>query len=148
LLSFGAESFVLQFAIQKLKIKVYENIILPVILYGCETWSLSSREELRLRLFEKRVVRRIFGHKRDEVTGKWKKVCNEELNNLYSSLNIVRVIKSRRMRWAGLVARMGVLVGKPDGKGPLGSPRRKWENNIKMGLQEVGCEDTDWIDVA
>ena len=148
MLSFGAESFVLQFAIQKLKIKVYENIILPVILYGCETWSLSSREELRLRLFEKRVVRRIFGHKRDEVTGKWKKVCNEELNNLYSSLNIVRVIKSRRMRWAGLVARMGVLVGKPDGKGPLGSPRRKWENNIKMGLQEVGCEDTDWIDVA
>ena len=148
MLSFGAESFVLQFAIQKLKIKVYENIILPVILYGCETWSLSSREELRLRLFEKRVVRRIFGHKRDEVTGKWKKVCNEELNNLYSSLNIVRVIKSRRMRWAGLVARIGVLVGKPDGKGPLGSPRRKWENNIKMGLQEVGCEDTDWIDVA
>jgi len=88
-------------------------------LYGCETWSLTLREERRLRLFENRVLRRIFGPKMDEVTGEWRKVHNEELNNLYSSPNIVRVIKSRRMRWAGHVARMGegrggyrVLVGK------------------------------------
>jgi hypothetical protein len=79
---------------------------LPVILYGCETWSLTFREEHRLRVFENRVLRRIFGAKRDEVTGEWRKLHNEELHNLYSSPNIVREIKSR-MRWAGTVARMG-----------------------------------------
>jgi len=122
LLSFGAESFVFQFAIQKLKIKMYRTIILPVVLYGCETWSLTLREERRLRVFENRVLR-IFGPKRDEVTGKWRKLHNEELNNMYFSPNIVRVIKSRRMRWAGHVARIGegrgvyrVLVGKPEGR--------------------------------
>ena len=90
-----------------LKIKIYRTIILPVVLYGCETWSLTLREERRLRVFENRVLRRIFGPKRGEVTGEWRKLRNGKLNNLYSSPNIVRVIKSRRMRWAGHVARMG-----------------------------------------
>ena len=81
--------------------------ILPVVLYGCETWSLTLREEHRLRVFENRVLRRIFGAKRNEVTGEWRKLHNEELNDLYSLTNIVRVVKSRRMRWAGHVARMG-----------------------------------------
>ena len=128
-----------------LKIKIYRTIILPVVLYGCETWSLTLREERRLRVFENRVLRRIFGSKRDEVTGGWRKLHNEELRDLYSLPNIVRVVKSRRMRWAGHVARMGegrgvhrVLVGKPEGKRPLGRPRRIWEDNIKMDLQEVG----------
>ena len=92
---------------------------MPVVLYGCETWSLTLREERRLRIFENRVLRRTFGSKRDEVTGGWRKLHNEELNDLYPSPNIVRVIKSRRMKWAGHVARMGerreayrVLVGK------------------------------------
>jgi len=95
-------------------------------------------------VFENRVLRRIFGPKRDEVTGEWRKLHNEELNDLYSSPNIVRVIKSRSMRWAGHVARMGerrgvyrVLMWKPKGKRLLGRPRRKLEDNIKMDLQEV-----------
>ena len=96
------------------------------------------------------MLRRIFGPKRDEVTGEWRKLHIEELNDLYSSPNIVRVIKSRRMRWVGYVARMEedrvlhkVLVGKPEGKRPLGTPRRRWEDNIKMNLEEVGrgCGD-------
>ena len=111
----------------------------------CETWSLTLREKRRLREFENRVLRRVFGSKRDEVTGEWRKLPNEELRDLYSLPNIVRVLKSRRMRWAGHVARMGegrgvhrVLVGKPEGKRPLGRPRRRWEDNIKMDLREVG----------
>jgi hypothetical protein len=105
-----------------LKIKIYRTIILPVVLYGFETWSLTPREERRLRVFENRVLRRVFGPKRDEVTGEWRKLHNEELNDLYSLSIIVRVVKSRRIRWAGHVARMGedrgvhrVLVGKPEG---------------------------------
>jgi len=98
--------FCLQFATQKLKIKIYRIIILPVVLYGCETWSLKVREEHRLRVSENRVLRRIFGPKRDEVTGEWRKRY-EELNDLYFSPTIIRVIKARRMRWAGYVARMG-----------------------------------------
>jgi hypothetical protein len=97
------------------------------------------REEHRLRVFENRVLRRIFGPKRDEVTGGWRELHNEELHNLYSSPSIIRVIKSRRMRWAGIAARMGekrnayrILVGKPEGKRPLGKPRRRWVDNIKM----------------
>jgi len=131
---------------KNLKIKIYRTIILPVVLYGCETWSLTLREERRLRIFENRVLRRIFGSKRDEVTGEWGKLHNEELNDLYCSPRIVRVIKSRRMRWAGHVAHMGkgrgvyrILVGKPEGKKPLGRPRRRREDNIKIDLQEVGC---------
>jgi len=103
------------------------------------------REGRRLSVFENRVLRRIFGPKRDEVTWEWRKLHNEELNDLYCSPNIVWMIKSR-MRWAGHVARMGkgrgvyrVLVGKPEGGRPLGRPRRRWVDNIKMTLQEVGC---------
>jgi hypothetical protein len=104
-------------------------------------------EERRLRVFEKRVLRRIFGSRSDEVTGEWGKLRNEELlNDHYSSPHIVRVIKSRRMSWAGHVACMGerrgvyrVLVGKPEGKRPLGRTRSRWQDNIKMDLQEVGC---------
>ncbi|KAJ4429807.1 hypothetical protein ANN_22011 [Periplaneta americana] len=129
--------------------------ILPVLLYGCETWTLTLREELRLRVFENKVLRKIFGAKRDEVTGEWRKLHNTELHALYSSPNIIRNLKSRRLRWAGHVARMGesrnayrVLVGRPEGKRPLGRPRRRWEDNIKMDLREVGCDDRDWINLA
>jgi hypothetical protein len=105
---------------ENVKIRMYKTIILPVVLYGCETWSLTLREEHRLRVFENRVLRRIFVPKRDEVTGQWRKLHNEELHNLYASPNIIRMIKSRRLRWAGHVARMEekrnayrILVGKP-----------------------------------
>jgi hypothetical protein len=105
---------------------------LSAVLYGCETWSLTLREEHRLRVFEKRALRRIFGPKRDEATEGWRKLHNEELHNLYSSPSIIRITKSRRMRWAGHVALMRekrttywVLVGKPGEKRPLGSPRRR-----------------------
>jgi hypothetical protein len=93
------------------KVKIYKTIILPVILYRCETWSLTLREEHRLRVFENRVFSRIFGPKRDEVTGGWRKLHNEELHGLYSSPRIVRVIKARRMRWAGHVAHMEEVRG-------------------------------------
>ena len=139
---------------KNLKIKIYRTVIFPVVLYGCETWSLTLREERKLRVFENRVLRKIFGPRRDEVMGEWR-LHNEELNDLYYSPNIVRVIKSRRMRWAGHVARMGeergvyrVLVGKPEGRRPLGRPRRRWADNIRMDLQEVGCVYWDWIGLA
>jgi hypothetical protein len=113
------------------------------------------REERRLRVFENRVLRRVFGPKRDEVTGEWRKLHNEELNNLYSLPNTVRVVKSRRMRWAGHVARMveergvpRVLVGKPEEKRPLGRPRCRWEDNIKTDVQEVKGGRGDWMELA
>jgi hypothetical protein len=106
-------------------------------------------------VFENRVLRRIFGPKRDEVTGEWRKLHNEELRDLYSSPSIIRIIKSRRMNWTGHVARMGekrnayrLLVGKPEGKRPLGRPRRRWVDNIRMDLGEVGRGDVDWIGLA
>jgi hypothetical protein len=117
------------------KIEIYRTIVLPVVLYGCETWS-HTEEERRLRVFENRVLRRIFGPKRDEVTGEWRRLHNEELNDLYSSPIIIRVIKSRRMRWVGRVACMG--EGRGEGRRPLGRPRRRWKDNIKLDLQEVG----------
>jgi hypothetical protein len=130
---------------KNVKIKIYRTITLPVVLYGCESRSLTLREECRLRVFENKVLRRIFRPKRDEVTGEWRRLHNKELHALYSSPNIIRVIKSRRLRWAEHVARMGerrgayrVLVGKPEGRRPLGRPRRRWEDNIKMDLREVG----------
>ena len=105
-------------------------------------------------MFENRVLRRVFGFKRDEVTEEWRKLHNEELRDLYSLPNIVRVVKSRRMRWAWHVARIGegrgvhlVLVGKPEGNRPLGRPRRRWEDNIKMVLREVGGGG-DWMELA
>ncbi|KAJ4436783.1 hypothetical protein ANN_16915 [Periplaneta americana] len=131
------------------------RVILPVLLYGCETWTLTLREEHKLRVFENKVLRKIFGAKRDEVTGEWRKLHNTELHALYSSPDIIRNIKSRRLRWAGHVARMGesrnayrMLVGRPEGKRPLGRPRRTWEDNIKMDLREVGYDDRDWINIA
>jgi hypothetical protein len=114
-------------------LRLYKTIILPVVLHGCETWSVILREEHRLRMFENRVLRRLFGLRRDEVTGGRRKPRKKELHNLYSSPSIIRIIKSRRMRWAGHVARMGkkrnvyrLLVGKPEGKRPLGRPRHRW----------------------
>jgi hypothetical protein len=129
---------------KNLKIKTYKTVILPVVLYGCESWSLTLGEEHKLRFFENRMLRKIFENKREE-DGSWRKLHNDELHNLYSSPNIVSVIKSRRMSWAGRVACMGegrgvyrVLVGRPEAKRPLGRPRRRWEDNIKMDLREIG----------
>jgi hypothetical protein len=122
---------------KNLKIRIYKTVILPVVLYGCETWSFTLREEHRLRVFENRVLRRIFGPKREE-DGSWRKVHNDKLHNLYSS---------RRMRWAGHGSRMGegrgvymVLVGSPEDKRPMRRPRRRREDNIKTDLRESGID--------
>jgi hypothetical protein len=121
----------------------------------CETWSLILKEEHRLRVFENSVLRRILGSKRDEETGGWRKLHNEELHNLYSSPGIIIMIKSRGMRLAGYVSRMGekrnscvILMRKSEGKRPLGRPRRGWVYNIRMALREIGCNDMDWIDLG
>jgi hypothetical protein len=136
---------------KNLNIKIYKTVILPVVLYGCETWSLTLSEENKLRVFENRVLRRIFRHKRKE-DGSWRKLHNDELHSLYSSPNIIRVIKSRRMRWVGHVARMGegrgvyrVLVGRSEEKRPLGRPRHRWEDNINMELREIVIVGANWI---
>jgi hypothetical protein len=106
-------------------------------------------------VFKNRVLRRIFGPQRDGVTGGWRKLHNEELHNLYSSPSKIRIIKSRRMRWAGYVARMGeernvyrLFLGKPEGKRPLGRPRRRWIDNINMDISEIGVNVVDWIGLA
>jgi hypothetical protein len=138
------------------KVKIYKTIILPFVLYECETWSQILWEEHRLGVFENRVLRRIFGPKRDELTGEWRKLQNGELHNLYSSSDIIRQIKSRRMRWVGHVAHMvegsnvyRVLVGKAELKRPLKRARRRWEFGIKMDLREIGWEGgVEWIHLA
>jgi hypothetical protein len=154
LLFFSPKSFVFPSHIKKIKIKVYKTVILPVILYGCETWSLNLREEYRQRVFEKRLLRRVFGPKR-EVDGLWIKLHYYELHSLYYSPNIFRVIKARRLRWARHVERMEegrcvyrVLVGKPEGKRPLGRPRNRWEDNIKLDLREIQIDGANWIRLA
>jgi hypothetical protein len=139
---------------RNVKLKIYKTIILPV-LYGCETWSLTLREEHRLRVFENRVLRKMFGSKRGEVTGEGRKLHNEELYNLYSSPDIIRQIKSRRMSWAGHVVRRGEerkvqgFGGEREGKRPLGRPRRRWEDGMRMDLREISWGDgVDWIRLA
>jgi hypothetical protein len=139
---------------KNLKIKIYRITVLSILLYGCETWSLTLGEAHRLRVFENRVLKKIFRPKREE-DGSWKKLHNDDLHNPYSSPNIVRVIKSRRMRWVGHMARRGegkgvyrVLVGRPEGKRPLGRPRRRWEDNIKIYLREMGIDGSNWIRLA
>ena len=125
-------------------VPVEHAILLPVF-YGCETWLHTLKEERRLKVFKNRVLRRIFGPKGDEVTGEWRKLRNEGFYGVFSFPNIIRVMKSKRMRWAGHVARMGEIRGvymrfggETWRKEPLGRPRHRWEDNIKMDLQEVG----------
>jgi len=124
-------------------------------MYGCETWSVTLREQHRLRMFENRVLRKIFGLKRVEVAGGWRRLHNEELNNLYMSQNIIRVIKSVRMRWMGHVTcveemrnAFSILVRKPEGKRQVGRPRHRWEDNIRMDLREMMWEDVVWVHLA
>jgi hypothetical protein len=140
---------------RNVKVKTYKTIILPAVLYGCKTWSLTLRDEHRLRVFENTVLRGIFGRKRDEVTGQWRKLNNGELHNLYSSPDIIRQIKSSRMRSAGHTARMGegrkwykVLVRRFDEKTSVIRPRRKWKDGIKMDVGETGCVGVEWIHLA
>jgi hypothetical protein len=140
---------------RNLKVKIYKTIILSLVLYGCETWSLTLREQHRLRVFEIKVLNRIFGPKRNEVTGEWRKLNNEELHILFLTPNIITQIKSRRMRWAGHVASMGeerklcrVLVGNSNGKRTLGRLRYRWEDGIRMDLREIGWRSVDWIQLA
>ena len=123
---------------------IYRTVILRVVMYGCETWSLTLREERRLKISENTVLRRTFWPRRDEVTGEWSKLHNEELYDLYSSPNIIWVTISRIIGWTEHVARIGerrgvysILVVKSEGKRPLRRPWRRWKDNIKMDLQEV-----------
>jgi hypothetical protein len=132
---------------KNLKIRIYKTYDF--------TLALTLREEHSLGVFENKVLRRIFGPKKDEVMGEWRKLHNEELRDLYSSPSIIRIIKSRRMGWRGHVVRIGekrnayrLLVGKPEGRIPLGRPRCRWVDNIKMDLLEIGWGGVDWIDLA
>jgi hypothetical protein len=121
--------------------RTYKSIILPLVLYGLETWSLALRQKHRLKVFDNMVLRRLFGPKRDEVAGGWRKP-----RDLYSSSCTIRIIKSRRMRWAGHVAQMGkrnvlrLLVGEPEGNRSLGRPRRRW-----VDVAGIGWGGVDWI---
>jgi hypothetical protein len=140
---------------KKLKIKIYKTVVLLVVLYlyGCDAWYLTLREERRLRVFENRILRQIFGPKKD-AHGEWRRLHNKELNSLYRSPNIVvRVIKSRKLRWADHVAKMdegrnafNILTGTPAGKRLLERPRRRWEDNIRMDLKEIGIYTRNWLD--
>jgi hypothetical protein len=142
---------------KNVKMRIYQIIILYVVLYGFETWCLTLRKEHRLRVFEKRVLRKIFGPKKDRVKGGSKKLHNEQLRDLISSPSIIRIIKSRRMRWVGHVARMGekrnayrllIIGGKARGKETNRKTRRRCVDNIRMDLGEVGWGDVDWIGLA
>ncbi|KAJ4428454.1 hypothetical protein ANN_24491 [Periplaneta americana] len=151
----GTEGNTKRLLSKDLKVSIHKTAILLVVLYVCETWTLTLKEEQRLRVFENKVLRKIFGAKRDEVTGEWRKLHNAELHALYSSPGIIRNIKSRRLRWTGHVARMGesrntyiLLVERPEGERPLRRPRRRWEDNIKMNLREMEYDDRDWINLA
>jgi hypothetical protein len=131
---------------RNLKVEIYKTRILSIVLYGCETLFLILSEEYRLSVFENSVLRRIFGPMRGEVTRKWRKLHKVELHNLYSSPEIIRQIKSKRIRWAGHVARMGegrnmyrVLMGKPEGKSPLEISRRRWEDGHKIDLRAMAA---------
>jgi hypothetical protein len=137
---------------KNLKIKTYKTIILPFVLYGGKTWSLTLREENRWTVYKNRVLWRMFGPNWEEVVEGWSIMDKVGRHNLYTSPNISRVIKSRRIRWAGHVALMGamrniysILVGKLEGESPFGRPRRRWEDNITMDLKETGWECVDWI---
>jgi hypothetical protein len=143
---------------RNVKVKTYKTIILLVILYGCETWSLTLREEHRLRVFENRVLRRIFGPKRDGVTGEWRKLYNEELHNFYSSPDIIMQIKSRRMRgrgmrhaWESREKCTRLWWEEPEGKNTLGRPWPRWEDGIRVDFTDIswgvgiGC---DWLRIG
>jgi hypothetical protein len=137
---------------KNIKIRIFTIIILPVVLYGCETGYLTVRVEHKMRVIESIILRRIFGPKGDKVTGGWTKLHNEDLHNLYSSPNIIRIIKTRRMKWAGHMVRIGternvygLFVRKPEGKRPLEKPRCRWIDNIKIDLLETGLDVVDWI---
>jgi len=125
--------------------------IVHAVLYECDSWSLVLKEKHRLRLFEIKLLRRILGPKEEEVTGGWKKLHIEEFCNLYSSPYTFRVIKSGMMRWLGCAAHIGEMrnaykfvIGKPKGKSLVGRPGCRWEDNIKMHLGEIDCEDVNW----
>jgi hypothetical protein len=137
-----------------IKIKIYKTIIL-LVLCGCETWFVTLREEGKLRGFENRVLKRILGPKREEGAGNWRKLYSEELHNLCALPDIIRVIKSRRIRWAGHVAWTGgmrnaykMLVRKSEGKIPLWIPGHRWEDNIRMNLGETVWESADWMNLS
>jgi hypothetical protein len=124
---------------KNIETRMYKTVVLPLVLYGCETWSLTSREEHRLGMFENRVLKRIFGQRMNEGIGGRRRLHEEEPHYLYSSSSIVRIIKLRRMRWAELVARMvekrntyRLLVGKPEGRRHLRRPRHRWVDNVRM----------------
>jgi hypothetical protein len=151
LLPFDPEPSVFTVAVENLRIRKYKTIILPVLLYGCETWSLTLREERRVRVFGKRVLRRILGPKRDEAPGEWRKLHNEELHDLYPSPSIIS--EEDEMGGACSTTRVKrnaykLLVGKPEGRRPLGRPRRRWLDNIRMNLAEVGWGDVDWLRIG
>jgi hypothetical protein len=144
---------------KNVKVRIFKTIILPVVLYRCETWSLTLREGYKLRMFENRVLRRIFGLKRDGVTGGWRKLQNE-LHNLYSLPSINRIIESRRMRWAGHMAQMGkrnvyrfffpwpLVRERTIGRKARGKEKGRWIDNIKKDLLEMGLSIVDWIGLA
>jgi hypothetical protein len=152
LLPFCPEPSVFSSAVENVKIKIRKTVILPVVLYGCETWSLTLREEHRLRVFGNRVLGTIFGPKRDEVKGEWRKLCKMELHNVYPLPYTITMTKSRRMRWVSCEARMWdkrsayrILVEKPEGKTPVGRARCRWVDNIKMDLRKRERYRGVWI---